>query len=66
MAKKEKKQKENKEKTVWISVPATAFMSEEEMLKRKRGEYEEKVAVDISFEDLINLTVTDVDKKEKK
>jgi len=73
MAKKEKKK-------VWEKVPATAFKSEEELKKAEAGEslnlqdglgknkrkkYEEKLALDISFEDLIKLSVTDIDKPKK-
>jgi len=33
--------------------------------KNKRKKYEEKLALDISFEDLIKLSVTDIDKPKK-
>ena len=71
MAKKEKKK-------VWGKVPTKAFKSEEELKKTvtggslnlqdglEKGKYEEKVAVDISFEDLIKLSVTDNDKPKSK
>jgi len=49
-------------KSKWESVPATAFKGE----GKKRGNYEEKLAVDISFEDLVKLTVTHVDKHKLK
>jgi hypothetical protein len=64
---KKKSEEENPVRKEWGSVPATAFKTEEELkAKVKRGSYEEKVAVDISFEDLIKLSVTDIDKPKQK
>jgi len=54
-------------KSKWVSVPATAFKSEKDLKakikgKKRGSKYEEKLVVDLSFEDLIKLSVTDVDK----
>jgi hypothetical protein len=66
MAKKEKKEKEWKRIPVKLLNSQGDLENQSDKAKKVRGEYEEKLAVDISFEDLIKLSARDVEKGKSK